>query len=368
MLHEVIEIFKSVHHLFSHYLRVLKLFKGFNSVTYCEDKSQLKSKLSVFVDFLYLFFVLRVFPANYFLFQFDCKKRKQFRVYMDESSSPILKRKLYECLWDEHYDYLVHDKYLFQCFCGYHNLAVPQIYGMYRNGEFYGDGFDLKDVMSKNSLERVVLKPARGALGEGIHFILRKQLDSLPDNGKFEDYFKELLKKGDFIVQEVLSQHPELSRINPSSVNTVRIITFLSSGGQVNFLAAILRTSSGVSALDNFSLGGIVIGIDLKSGKLLDRGFMRPEFGTTVRKHPITNFEFKNFEVPLWKEVKEVAENAQKAFHYLKSIGWDIAVTPERPVLIEGNVEWGNAGIQAANGGLLTEKNKELFSQYGLHI
>jgi len=287
---------------------------------------------------------------------------------MDESSSPVLKRKLYDSLWDEHYDYLVHDKYLFHCFCIYHNLPVPKLYGVYRNGVFYGDESDLRALMLKNNVEKLILKPLRGALGQGIHFISRRQIDSLPEVRNFEDYLDEDLKKGDFIVQQVLRQHPNLNKINPHSLNTIRIITFLTTDGRVEFLAAILRTSSGISPLDNFALGGIVIGIDLKNGTLLDRGFLRPGYGTTVRKHPITNFEFNNFQIPLWKRMKKIVVDAQKAFHYLKSIAWDIAITPDGPVFIEGNVEWGNAGIQAANGGLLTQKNRELFSQYSLSI
>jgi len=57
---------------------------------------------------------------------------------------------------------------------------------------------------------------------------------------------------------------------------------------------------------------------------------------------------------------------AQKIFFELKAIGWDLAVSPQGPVIIEGNIEWGTTGIQATNGGLLTARNRLLFAQYGL--
>jgi hypothetical protein len=34
--------------------------------------------------------------------------------------------------------------------------------------------------------------------------------------------------------------------------------------------------------------------------------------------------------------------------------------------MIEGNIEWGTTGIQAASGGLLTPRNRSLFAEYGL--
>ena len=63
------------------------------------------------------------------------------------------------------------------------------------------------------------------------------------------------LRKGDYVVQEVIRQHPKLDDLNEFSVNTVRIMTFLTIEGEVEFLAAILRMSSGLLPLDNFSSG-----------------------------------------------------------------------------------------------------------------
>jgi len=85
-----------------------------------------------------------------------------------------------------------------------------------------------------------------------------------------------------------------------------------------------------------------------------------------LKRHPLTGVVFEGFEVPYWKEVKETAAQAQKVFSELKAIGWDLAVCPAGPVVIEGNIEWGTTGIQATNGGLLTPRNRSLFARYGL--
>ena len=58
---------------FSHYKRIFQLFKGFNTLSYSFDKAKIKPKSSQFIDYLYLFFVLRIMPSNYHLFCFDKK-------------------------------------------------------------------------------------------------------------------------------------------------------------------------------------------------------------------------------------------------------------------------------------------------------
>lgn len=287
---------------------------------------------------------------------------------MDDPDSPFLKHKLYSCLWDDNYSCLVNDKYFFHCFCKYHNIPTPELYGVYRNGAFIGGDRTLVELMTNKNLAKVILKPVRGVQGKGIHFISRGAINLLAKNTTLERHKSLLddLKKQDYIVQEFIKQHPDLNKINPHSVNTVRIITFLTADGGVEFLAAMLRTSSNNSYVDNFTSGGIVIGIDLQTGRLYDRGFLKPQFGTTLTKHPLTNIKFHSFQIPFWDELKNTAIKAQKIFHQLKSIGWDFAISLNGPLVIEGNIEWGTAGIQAANDGLLTQKNIALFSQYEL--
>jgi len=355
----LLQSLKTIHHYFSHFRQAGSLFRGFNHPSYAEPPHQPKSIFSRFLDYLHLFFIVKMIPANYHLFQFDVKKRSCFNDYMDDPVAPLVKHKLYQCLWDDRYSMLVNDKYVFHCFCLYHAIPVPRLYGTCRNGIFENGGTHLKDIMAKDHIESVIIKPVSGTQGKGIYIMTNDTaLSSLP--GAFH--------KGTFIVQEVIKQHTTMHSINPFSVNTIRIITLLCPDGSVELLAAMLRTSSNQSPIDNFSSGGIVVGIDAQTGMLRERGFLKHPFGTTVTAHPLTNIVFRNFTIPFWDGIKAMVIKAQKIFRQLKSIGWDIAVTPGGPIMIEGNIEWGTAGLQAANGGLLTERNRKLFAQYGLHI
>ena len=67
---------------------------------------------------------------------------------------------------------------------------------------------------------------------------------------------------------------------------------------------------------------------------------LRP--GKILLRHPVTQSEFHNFQIPYWDDLKKISIKAQKIFHHIKSIGWDIAITPEGPVIIESNTIMGN--------------------------
>lgn len=46
---------------------------------------------------------------------------------------------------------------------------------------------------------------------------------------------------------------------------------------------------------------------------------------------------FSNFQVPMYKEALDLACTAHRAFYGIRAIGWDIALTENGPVFIEGN-------------------------------
>jgi len=362
-----LEILKSTHHYLSHYAQLPALFRDIVPYTPNGSLAKGKSGFAAFVDCLYLFFVLKVVPRNYYLFGFNEKSREEFKEYMDEPVAPLLRTRLYETLWNSSYSSLVNDKYIFHCLCRYHGIPVPEVYGIYANGVFKGDESGLAQVMEREALDRVILKPLRGMQGKGIYFALREGAGIrvepvLPPAGVGTSNGLE----GEFIVQEVIAQHPSLDLINPYCLNSIRIITLLTRDNDVKFLASMLRTNSGKIPIDNFSLGGIVIKIDMETGRLKAPGFMKRRTISRITDHPLTGTPLEGFQLPYWNELKEAVAKAQKVFGQLKAIGWDLAVTAGGPVIIEGNIEWGTAGIQATNGGLLTAENRALFSQYGL--
>lgn len=376
----------SLYTAFSHYKRIFKIFNGFNAPSCSVAEGKAKSRTSRLIDYLYLFFVLKILPSNYHLFCLDVKKRKEFKQYIGDSlADPHTIRKL-DVLWKDYWIFLK-DKLNFKLICVHYKIPVPAHLGTYRNSMGNDPETDLRKMMLEKGLHTIVIKPRDGHMGENIHII--------SNNDSNTSKRVSSLQGGEYIIEEHIKQHPEMNKINPHSINTVRIITLLNLDGTVEILGAILRTSSSTLHVDNFAMGGIAIGIDVKTGRLKKEGFARifcPQkpnekhlkqnnaintlapndekkllsVGKIMMSHPVTQTKFFNFKIPYWTDLMEIAINAQKIFYHIKSVGWDVAISSTGPVIVEGNTSWGTAGLQAANGGLLTDKNKRLFAQYNI--
>lgn len=221
-------------------------------------------------------------------------------------------------------------------------MPVPEVFAAYIGNQLVDSKFNtisLKDIQGKKDF---FIKTIYGECGDGVKYF----------SNVFEKDLSDLLSmsNSEFIFQERVSQHEEMNRINPKAVNTIRLVTILQNGKPV-FYKAILRVGTKRSEeCDNTSKGGIACGIDEK-GKLMEYGFTKPSFGGRTRIHPDSKVEFSLFDIPFYKESINLALKAHRLFYRVKSIGWDIAITPEGPLFIEGNDNWELQTIQAIYGG-----------------
>ncbi len=187
------------------------------------------------------------------------------------------------------------------------------------------------------------IKPQSDSLGKDAILLVKKGKNfkfTHVNRGKID--LKEFLKitqNRAFFVQEYIEQHEDLKALNHSTLNTIRIIT-TKFNNKVRVLCAGLRIGkNSQSIVDNASRGGCFVGIDEKTGKLQKYGFFSKD--RAVKEHPESKIKFENYQVPFWKECVETAKKLQMMSPGYVTVGWDIAITPEGPVLIEGNSTWG---------------------------
>jgi hypothetical protein len=192
-------------------------------------------------------------------------------------------------------------------------------------------------------------KRLTGWQGEG-SFALQVERDRLYVRGK-EITLEQLEEKLDetYLFQERITQHPEMSRLHPASVNTIRMITVMQPAG-VEVLCATQRIGTGGKSVDNFASGGMIISIDLQTGRLRGEGLFKPGKGKRAKKHPDSGILLDGFPVPFFAETVAMMADLHRYFYGIRSIGWDIAITANGPVIIEGNDDWdGTLGMSLEN-------------------
>lgn len=176
------------------------------------------------------------------------------------------------------------------------------------------------------------IKPNSSSYGNGAMTALIKSEDEA------KALFAKLKETGaDWVVEKRIVQSEAMAKWNVSSVNTVRINTFLTNRGFF-VLGPFIRTGRKGAIVDNGGKGGVYALVDEKTGRILTDG--RDENGGSYPKHPDSGIPFKNEMLPDWKGLLKTVETAHCSNmpdHIY--ISWDLAYTNNGWVIIEGN--WG---------------------------
>lgn len=173
------------------------------------------------------------------------------------------------------------------------------------------------------------------------------------------DLSKDALKKAfagmsaNFIMQAVVKQHPDIAKLNPSSVNTIRVVSFFFEG-EVHILSCILRVGAPNAKVDNIGAGGYACPIQV-DGYLTPRAVNRK--AEWVEENRV-GIKFADIKVPEFDKVIEVVKVSHKRLAHFKLIGWDMSVDMEgEPVMIEYNTCPGSNQISCGpTFGDLTER------------
>ncbi len=165
-------------------------------------------------------------------------------------------------------------------------------------------------------------------------------------NKKIEALFKYLLDNKLYLIEEPIIQHEKMMKLNPSSVNTCRIVTINNDKGEVHFMASYIRIGNGINVVDNFNSGGMTAKVDINTGKILEDAINKE--GQVFEKHPLSGTKIKDFELPFFEDAKKMCEEAAKLSENVRYVGWDVAFTPDGPTLVEGNQYPGHDIYQVA--------------------
>lgn len=165
----------------------------------------------------------------------------------------------------------------------------------------------------------------------------------------------------DYIIQEVITQHPVLAFLNPTSVNTVRVLSYRRANGEVVILSSVVRVGRLGSIVDNGSAGGFCCGIR-ENGWLKEYGYAMAS--GERKKTTDSGLAFKDVQIPKFDEIARLTCQLHKRFPYLRLIGWDFTVNNEDEIVfIELNDGAGINIIQLANGPALGDYTDEILQE-----
>lgn len=188
-----------------------------------------------------------------------------------------------------------------------------------------------------------VVKPPFDRMGRGIKCITISKTTDL------RSLFTSLLDEfNEVILEQLIKPHADIKRLNPDSVNTVRVVTYYEDGNTTIHLPFMKIGRQG-SFVDNGGAGGILVAVDPKTGTLISDGI--DELGIVYKKHPETGIEFKNYTLPNWNKAIALANKLSSKVPGIPYVGWDMTCTEKGEwIIVEGNAKTQFFGQQAPIG------------------
>lgn len=152
------------------------------------------------------------------------------------------------------------------------------------------------------------------------------------DLNELYSYLKE---NGMTLCEQRIIQHHEMSRLCPISVNTIRMATLIGADGEPHLLYSLLRMSGGGNNVDNISSGGMYVPVG--DDGVVTKPAFRQNYGEFFEVHPISGESIVGFTVPYFEEAKALVKKAALVEPRMRYVGWDVAITEDGPILVEGN-------------------------------
>lgn len=334
--------------------------------SYYPEKAYHKNKFQVFCDQVMQIIKHGAPEQFYYMYGFDTKKKVEINTYMHLNPYRII-RDQYNLSSFHNASVILRNKIYFGMFADFYGIKTGRNIGILEKGGIFV--FDQKKIINIEEFCQkydgsYFCKVLDGECGKGIFTLMLNKGDVIV-NGELKNinYLDELFNSAQYLIQERVVQHSEMSRMYPSSLNTIRLVTIKNKkDGTINVFPSNLRIGAHGSFVDNGSQGGIGVGVHLDSGKLFEYGLQKPPYGTKTKTHPDTGVVFADFTIPFFKEAKEQAVFLHSKLDGIYSIGWDIAITEDGPLFIEGNDNWELQAIQRTHGGL----KKELLESLGV--
>lgn len=178
-----------------------------------------------------------------------------------------------------------------------------------------------------NSHKKFIYKPLKEHSGHGITIVDTSSINS-------DNWYRDFVMNNPGVVEELIVQGDEMNLLNPSSINSCRIVTF-TIGDEVTIIGGALRMGVGNAFTDNAGAGGIYASIDIDNGFIQSdaKNYLNHHF----KIHPTTGVQIVGFRLPKWDDAKNLIRSMALHQNGTTLVAWDIAYSKDGWCMVEAN-------------------------------
>jgi hypothetical protein len=252
---------------------------------------------------------------------------------------------------------LTGEKAIFYPYCEAVGLRTPALFGVVdvrggggwsHTGRVLTGAAGFADFVEHDLPDEVVVKPSGGYHGRGVRVLVRRGegFAGAPTPAALLASLRSDTEFGVYVFQERLHNHPVLAELcGAETLHTLRIVTLVERDGSCEALYAVLRLGLAGGATDNFE-GGLtgngLASVDMATGALGPLKLLRDDGCgfVLVPEVPATGVGVEGVRLPDWEEAVEMTREATLRFAPIRTLGWDVGLTPSGPMLMEANAFW----------------------------
>lgn len=237
-------------------------------------------------------------------------------------------------------------------------ILQPKTFFKRINGDYYIEDKIVKDdeaIALALSVSDAIIKPSiETGQGKGVSLFNGTNIEK----NKISEFLDSHGKN--FIVQEKIQAHPVISNLNPTSLNTIRMVTYRK-GPEVFVLSSTMKIGKKGEVVDNGHSGGVFCGI--KDGILGDTIYSLNPFSASPLESIVEHT--KKITLPNYNKLVKAAKELALQLPYSRYAGWDLSIDSNGdPILIEVNLSCPGGNImQIPNGPLFGEMSNEILQE-----
>ena len=189
--------------------------------------------------------------------------------------------------------------------------------------------------------KKLVFKPNAGTHGDGF-YKFEYEAGEYFINGEAvhpEDILRTLSsQKSTYVITDYLVMHPELAKIYPASVNTVRLMVINQNCTEPVIMQSYMRVGSSRTGItDNIAYGGFAVYVDKESGHYDRAALLLDHKYTPMDHHPDTGTLMVG-DLPNWETVKKGVIAIARQIPQIEYMGFDVVITESGFKILEINI------------------------------